>query len=198
MRIIRINTGSPLYAETERIWLESFPENERRDTQIHKAAVDGDKRFFYNAIVEDISADSCAWDYDCVASDAGIIDGDRVIGLLSWWALDGMVYGEHFAMSPSVRGRGLGEKIFTEVTGKFLAHGLPFVIEVEEPSSENPIAARRIRFYERGGMHLLEAPYFQPPYRRKGAPIPMRLTSSDPPEDPSLAARLIQAVYPTL
>ena len=165
---------------------------------MHKAAVDGDKRFFYNAIVEDISADSCAWDYDCVASDAGIIDGDRVIGLLSWWALDGMVYGEHFAMSPSVRGRGLGEKIFTEVTGKFLAHGLPFVIEVEAPSSENPIAARRIRFYERCGMHLLDAPYFQPPYRRKDAPIPMRLMSSDPSVDPSLAARLIQAVYPTL
>ena len=189
MRIIRINTESPLYAETEKIWIESFPENERRDTQMHKAAVDGDKRFFNNAIVEDISADSCAWDYDCVASDAGIIDGDRVIGLLSWWALDGMVYGEHFAMSPSVRGRGLGEKIFTEVTGKFLAHGLPFVIEVEEPSSENPIAARRIR---------LDAPYFQPPYRRKDAPIPMRLMSSDPSVDPSLAARLIQAVYPTL
>lgn len=201
MRIIRINTESPLYAETERIWLESFPENERRDTQMHKAAVDGDERFFYNAIVEGISdgsADSCAWDYDCVASDAGIIDGDRVIGLLSWWALDGMVYGEHFAMSPSVRGRGLGEKVFTEVTGKFLAHGLPFVIEVEAPSSENPITARRIRFYERCGMHLLDAPYFQPPYRRKDAPIPMRLMSSDPSVDPSLAARLIQAVYPTL
>ena len=120
MRIIRINTESPLYAETERIWLESFPENERRDVNMHKAAVDGDERFFYNAIVEDISADSCVWDCDCVASDAGIIDGDRVIGLLSWWALDGMVYVEHFAMSPSVRGRGLGEKIFTEVTGKFL------------------------------------------------------------------------------
>ena len=144
MRIIRINTESPLYAETERIWLESFPENERRDTQMHKAAVDGDERFFYNAIVEGISADSCAWDYDCVASDAGIIDGDRVIGLLSWWALGGMVYVEHFAMSPSVRGRGLGEKIFTEVTGKFLAHGLPFVFEVEAPSSENPIATRTV------------------------------------------------------
>ena len=212
MEIIRISTESPLYAETERIWLESFPENERRDVGLHRTAVAGDGRFFYNAVIEDDSIGDCR-DADneaavskvqnpggkktnCASSE--IVGRCRVIGMISWWALDGMIYGEHFAMSPSVRGQGLGENVFKEVTGKFLAQGLPFVFEVEAPSPDNPIAARRIRFYERCGMHLLDYPYFQPPYHKGDAPVPMRLMSSDPSVTPSLAAALIRTVYPAV
>ncbi len=201
MRIIRINTKGPLYPETERIWRESFPENERRDVSLHRSAVDGDSRFFYNAVVEDVQDASAGLEALADADpsvDSGVIGGCRVIGLISWWKLDGMVFGEHFAMSPSVRGRGLGEKVFKEVTGKFLAQGLPFVFEVEVPSPDNPIAARRIRFYERCGMHLLDFPYFQPPYHKGDAPLPLRLMSSDPTVDPSLAANLIRSVYPVV
>ena len=211
MEIIRIKTEIPLYAETERIWGEILPEKERRDVAAQRSAVDGDVRFFYNAVIADESAgDSCA---SAIPEDQKVqgageqrmfcgsfrgVNDFRVIGMISWWALDGMIYGEHFAMSPSVRGQGLGEKVFKDVTGKFLAQGLPFVFEVEAPSPDNSVAARRIRFYERCGMHLLDHLYFQPPYRKGDAPLPMRLMSSAPSVVPSRAAALIRTVYPAV
>ena len=105
MEIIRINTESPLYAETERIWLGSFPENERRDVGLHRAAVDGDGRFFYNSVIEADSAGDCCDADDAAAvsnaqnpggektncASSEIVGRCRVIGMISWWALDVMV-----------------------------------------------------------------------------------------------------------
>lgn len=175
--IVRVcGSTDPLYSGVERIWRDSFPECERRDDASQRAAVDGDPRFVCNAVVGRPSG--------------------RVIGVFSWWMLGTLVYGEHFAMDSSVRGHGLGAQVFKTVVSEVSAPGLPFVFEVERPDPEVPLTVRRVAFYRRLGMHLLDFPYFQPAYHPGDEPVPMFLMSSDAGTDPCAAAETIRTAYP--
>lgn len=175
--IVRVcGSTDPLYSGVERIWRDSFPESERRDDASQRAAVDGEPRFVCNAVVEPLSG--------------------RIIGMFSWWMLDTLVYGEHFAMDSSVRGHGLGVQVFRTVVSEVSALGLPFVFEVERPDPEVPVTVRRVAFYRRLGMHLLDFPYLQPAYHPGDEPIPMILMSSEAGTNPSSAAETIRTVYP--
>lgn len=192
-RLIRIkDSSSPLYAVAEKIWIESFPECERRDASAERLCIDTDSRFVFNAVVLEDGAADLSETEDSFPE----VEKQRVVGLFSWWRLEAMVYGEHFAMSPAVRGKGIGAEVFRSVTENFSGEGVPFVFEVESPDPSNPITLRRIGFYKRCGMHLLDHPYFQPKYHPSDTPVPMRLMSSDPAIDPVQAAAQIRSVYP--
>ena len=208
-RLIRIqDSTSPLYAGAEKIWTESFPECERRDASAERICIDTDSRFVFNAVV--LEGDAAGWSHDTSEVDAvgcGLdlseADGflskgetQPIVGLFSWWRLEGMVYGEHFAMSPAVRGKGIGAEVFRSVSETFRSENIPFVFEVESPDPSNPIKLRRIDFYRRCGMHLLDHHYFQPRYHEEDTPVPMRLMSSTLDINPAKAAAQIRSVYP--
>lgn len=199
-RLIRIqDSTSPLYAAAEKIWMASFPECERRDASAERLCIDTDRRFVFNAIVLGSDDSDMKPDLpeapDCKAFNS---EGETqpVVGLFSWWRLEGMVYGEHFAMNPSVRGKGIGAEVFRSVSETFRSENIPFVFEVESPDPSNPITIRRLGFYKRCGMHLLDHPYFQPRYHEEDTPVPMRLMSSSLDIDPAWAAAQICSVYP--
>lgn len=192
-RLIRIqDSSSPLYAVAEKIWTESFPECERRDASAERLCIDTDSRFVFNAVVLEDGATDLSETEDFSPE----VKKLRVVGLFSWWRLEAMVYGEHFAMSPAVRGKGIGAEVFRSVTENFSGEGIPFVFEVESPDLSNPMTLRRIGFYKRCGMHLIDHPYFQPRYHAEDTPVPMRLMSSVSTIDPVQAAAQIRTVYP--
>lgn len=192
-RLIRIqDSSSPLYAVAEKIWTESFPECERRDASAERLCIDTDSRFVFNAVVLEDGATDLSETEDFSPE----VKKLRVVGLFSWWRLEAMVYGEHFAMSPAVRGKGIGAEVFRSVTENFGGEGIPFVFEVESPDLSNPMTLRRIGFYKRCGMHLIDHPYFQPRYHAEDTPVPMRLMSSVSTIDPVQAAAQIRTVYP--
>lgn len=185
----KIDTSCPEYPECERIWSDSFPAKERPDEDKFRSNVDSNPQFTLLAIlyvsdipVEKVPTAACPIGCNDDAGQGDVYQGDacqdnvKVVGLMTWWDFGDFIYGEHFALSSELRGNGLGSRAFCEITASF---DKPFVFEVEAPSSDNPIAERRIKFYGRCGMILSDLPYFQPPYRVGDAPIPMCLMTSD-------------------
>lgn len=96
----------------------------------------------------------------------------RPKGLISWWNFPQWSYLEHFAISSSLRGGGIGAEAIREWLKMI---NKPAVLEVELPGA-NDMAQRRIRFYERLGFtpHH-EWPYLQPPYSPQLAAVPLML-----------------------
>lgn len=96
-----------------------------------------------------------------------------IIAFLSWWEWDDLRFVEHFAVDERFRGLGTGSQLF----GKFLEHSQKTVLlEVEPP--DNSLSIRRIEFYKRHGMRLLNTAYQQPPYRIEYKPKDMLLMCS--------------------
>lgn len=90
-------------------------------------------------------------------------------GFVFYWALTDFVFIEHFAISPALRGGGIGSGVM-----RLMEEQHPrLVLEVEPPHSLN--AQRRIRFYEGLGFKTYVFPYLQPPYQAGGAPLTMLL-----------------------
>ncbi len=65
----------------------------------------------------------------------------KIIGFIAIWEFDDFVYVEHFALTESCRGLGLGSKMLKETAKLFEK---PLCLEVEPPTTD--IARRRIRF----------------------------------------------------
>ena len=105
-------------------------------------------------------------------------EGAQVRGLLMLWNLEGMVFLENFAVSPSLRGQGM-------------------LLEVEPP--EGQMQRRRIGFYERNGFDLNHYPYQMPCLHGDGPSLPLLLMSRPDPltdqEARQVAERLYQEVY---
>ena len=91
------------------------------------------------------------------------------VGLLSYWQLEGFVYIEHFAVHPSLRGKGYGREAITSL----IEEKQSIVLEVEPPTDE--LTRRRIAFYSRCGLTLCAKEYIQPAYRAGGNEIPLNL-----------------------
>lgn len=149
-----ISTASSHYEWTEKLWIDSFPVDERRDTCIQRKNIDSNPKF------------------RCKVALNGY---DEPIGFITIWDLGLFIYCEHFATAPKIRGKGFGTEIIRMVTSFY---GKPLVLEVEMP--ENELSRRRIRFYERCGLRLWKSGlYTQPPYRPGGNPVPMMLMATD-------------------
>ncbi|ANF97720.1 GNAT family N-acetyltransferase [Paenibacillus bovis] len=83
-----------------------------------------------------------------------------IIAFLAGWELETVRYVENIAVSPHIRGGGIGKRLME----RFLSlSGMPVVLEVEPPEDE--LQQRRIGFYERLGFHLEDYMYMQPPLR---------------------------------
>ncbi|MEG0276981.1 MAG: GNAT family N-acetyltransferase [Coprobacillus sp.] len=86
---------------------------------------------------------------------------NQIVGAISLWELDQFIYVEHFAVSSSLRGQGLGSYFLKEV--KSLYPQYQIVLEVEEPIQE--IEKRRVEFYQRNDFVFNSFGYIQPPFR---------------------------------
>ena len=105
-RIVSPEDG--LYAECVRIYEESFPYEERRDTAEMTEYL-SDARFHFIVFYEQREEDGPA-------------------GFFTFWDFgSGYLYGEHFAVNPSLRGRGTGTAIRYRYghTGLYQEHGHP-------------------------------------------------------------------------
>lgn len=132
------------------VYNESFPKEERRDFE-ELAGISKTKPFKFYILQKD----------------------GKSVGIISFWEFEKFVYAEHFALSPSTRGKGFG----TEVLNKVLSNMTkPMVIEVELPT--NDIAQRRIKLYERNGFELLPYHYVQPPYSDNLPCVEMKLMTT--------------------
>lgn len=101
--------------------------------------------------------------------------GEGLEALINYWELGDFVYVEHFAVSPSLRGKGVGSELLSEV--KRLAGERQVVLEAE-PAELSEQAKRRLRFYERNGFFVNPYPYIQPAMQENERPIPLAILSS--------------------
>lgn len=112
------------------------------------------------------------------------------IGFSITWSIGSWQYLEHLAIDRSLRGKQYGTLVMQLIIDSALQR---LVLEVEPPADE--ISRKRIRFYERNGLILAPYAYSQPPYRKGGAPVPMRLMSMPAfgsQEEMSMVADIIQ------
>lgn len=168
-----IMTLTPLYptyfAPSLSLYLAAFPEEERRPEAAWEELMHQSPLFHTDAILDD--GDYC--------------------GFITSWHFSNFIYVEHFAISSSRRGGGIGGRAF-ECFMKQCA-GKEIVLEVETPDTE--IARRRIGFYERHAMHLLPNDYQQPPYRPTGEYFPLRIMSTLPEATPAHFEEIKEALY---
>lgn len=106
------------------------------------------------------------------------LEGDRMLGFIAFWELDGLTFLEHLATLPEARNRGLGAELLHSAVD--MAEN-PVCFEVEPPEDE--LTRRRVGFYERNGMYLNDYPYIQPPISSGREPIPLRIMTSGAPID---------------
>lgn len=84
-------------------------------------------------------------------------DNNRIIGVLSYFDLQDLLFVDYFAILEEYQGQRLGQKMLTY----FKEYSkVPFVLEVEHPTDEQSI--RRIAFYKREGLYLNEHEYVVP------------------------------------
>lgn len=149
MTFLRITDEHP-HLTTIQTWYEaSFPPNERRR---------------FNALRQLLS---CSDMHLCA-----LIDQDQLVGFIIYWQWPTVVFVEHFAIDPNLRGNQLGQQALNEL---LRIDSLCYVLEVERAGDD--ISRRRIQFYERQGFLLNTFPYAQPPYEAGNSPIPMHLLS---------------------
>lgn len=133
---------------SKELYHSAFNDNERREWSKVMALQSCDKRFAIYTIEEN----------------------GEMLGLLSLWHFDTFTYGEHFAVSPMYRDRGIGAKIMQKLDS---IAGERVVIEVEPPIED--IDKRRVGFYERQGFTFIDKPYIQPAYAANKKALPMNI-----------------------
>lgn len=96
-----------------------------------------------------------------------------LFAMLAAWEFPNHRYIEHFAVAEAARGQGIGGELLRAYLD---LDARPLVLEVELPEA-SPLAARRIGFYERHGLHLNTFEYGQPPLRKDAPWVPLQLMS---------------------
>ncbi|MCM4169600.1 N-acetyltransferase [Arenibacter sp. H213] len=148
-RISLSSISDPYFLEAWQLYETSFPKEERRTLAVQEKIMN------YKA-----------YNFDLILSE------DLVVGFLLWWGFEDVVFVEHFATSPELRGQGYGKKI---LQGFIKGEGRPVILEVELP--EPGIKLRRIEFYKRLGFTLNTHHYVQPPMQKACGAIPLYLMS---------------------
>lgn len=127
---------------------QSFPKEERRSYEGQRALLEREEYKLYGAV-------------DCQG---------RIIGFLAVWELEGLLFIEHFAVTPEARNTGVGTQLLGLLRKEYR---IPMCLEVELPVDD--LTRRRIGFYERNGFALLPFPYEQPSLGEGRAPVPLRI-----------------------
>lgn len=97
-------------------------------------------------------------------------DNKNVIALIATWQFDKFTFIEHFAISKSLRGKGLGTRILKEYIKN---SSKPIYLEVEYPNDD--ICIRRIEFYKRLGFYLNNFEYVQLPLQIGNELLPLKI-----------------------
>lgn len=150
-RKVCLRTVTTLSEQLERVYLDSFPPEERREwNDIALKARDKDEPLQFTEVM---------------------LEG-KPVGLISWWDFGQFAYLEHFAVDGAIRGGGIGASALCLWLKDI---GMPAVLEVELPDA-NDMASRRIGFYERLGFKgHSDWLYVQPPYRPGLPSVPLML-----------------------
>jgi GNAT superfamily N-acetyltransferase len=171
--IKEVKPGMEIPAEMLDLYKDAFPPEERRpwDTpEDVRLFMDGHPRMHMKIMETD----------------------NRFVGFLIYWHLtDNVIYGEHLATLPHLRGNGLGAKFIADF--ERTDPDMELVLEVEPPVDE--LTLRRIGFYRRLGLVLhTDIRYIQPPYAPGQDSIELKLMST-----PGLkGSKLSEHIVPTL
>lgn len=164
----------PRWDFVERLFVEAFPPDERREFWFQRHLAAYDERFT-----------------QCVA-----FDGERPVAILSYWMLECGNYFEHIATSPEARGGGLGAAIIAHLIATVAPSWFG---EVELPQDE--LCRRRIGFYERlGFVGYPDIAYVQPSCGAGKNPVPMMIMSVGdlvitPEKAEQIVAEMARTVY---
>lgn len=93
-------------------------------------------------------------------------------GLITVWKWQELAFIEHFAVSRSLQGKGIGSKVINLVVQDLTS---AIILETEEANTESAI--RRINFYTRLGFYICQEEYYQPPYAKDKEAVKMLLMS---------------------
>lgn len=138
------------------LYLNAFPPEERRDWHEIESLLENRNQIFDIYI---------------------IIYNNNFAGFISWWNFQEIIYIEHFATIPQLRGLGIGSMAISAFIKEVKT---PIVLEVE-PSSCGSTAQRRIDFYRRNGFHACEEyDYIQPPYNKNLPEVRLMLMTTTP------------------
>lgn len=152
LRFVTVSSADdPLWDFVERVFVEAFPPDERREFHLQRKLAAHEPRFT-----------------QCV-----VFDEQRPVAILSYWMLECGNYFEHIATAAEARGGGLGAAIIEHLLKTVSPSWFG---EVELPGDE--LCRRRIAFYERlGFVGYPSLAYVQPAYGNGKSPIPMMIMS---------------------
>lgn len=137
---------SPFFESAWELYTSAFPESERHS-----------RSWFLEALKREPAFHASVFPY-----------GGQLGALLFFWRTEYFVYVEHLAVTPSIRGRGLGKGVLSLLSGN-----VPVILEIEPVVDE--VTMGRLQFYERAGFSRLPYPHCQPPYHPNQKPLPMEL-----------------------
>lgn len=158
MEIIKITPSeSKLWEQVWRLYTDSFPEWERRRISSHSRASEDDAFNTYIAL-----------------------DNGNLMGLVFYWKSDGMIYIEHLAVNPIMRGKSIGSTIVKGLIDEY--PDFTILLEIDPPVDE--ISKRRLAFYERLGFVMNDYEYVHPSYSKNGKPHPLKVLSLPAPISP--------------
>ncbi len=139
-----------LWDEVWKLYIDSFPEHERRRISSHNLASENPE--FFTTIA---------------------VENGHLLALLFYWKHEKMIFIEHLAVNPSMRGKNIGSSILRNFVEQHT--GSNIILEIEPPEDE--LTIKRLRFYERIGFKSNNYPYMHPSYCRNGKVHPLVILS---------------------
>lgn len=138
--------------EAAELYEKSFPFHERRSAEHHLYKVGTETEFFATELYTE------SWVF---------------VGILYYWywRQHALLYVEHLAIAPQLRGQGYGHEALRLVQFPEICT----ILEIEPVT--DTITARRLAFYESAGFVRLPYPHVQLPYHSGGEPVVLELLS---------------------
>lgn len=133
--------GDPDFKTLTALYMEAFPEEERRNTVQLERMLAEEPRMHFNAV-------------ECEGLSAG---------LFVYWDFGTFYYLEHLAVYPEMRNQKIGQQVLD-----WMREHLDGLRILEAEPAETEITTRRVRYYERNGYRVLDKAYRQPAYRPGG------------------------------
>jgi len=160
----KISKKSSHIAFFHRLYIDNFPDFERRDWANELELLENEPRFHVTLATCD----------------------EQPVGFITYWAFDSFSYIEHLAVDHSQRGKGYGSGLVRQVASL----GRPLLLEVEPPIDDE--TRRRIAFYQHLGLALQDdIRYVQPPYSPGKPHVPLCLMTSSGMSRESINAAVI-------
>lgn len=139
-----------LWEQVWRLYVDSFPEWDRRRISSHDRATEDDDFHTYISI-----------------------DNGHLQGLIFYWEYDSTIYIEHLAINPLMQGRSIGSQIVRDLIEE--NPDCTVILEIEPPADD--LSVRRLGFYERLGFAANGFDYTHPSYSKNGKAHEMKIMS---------------------